>query len=178
VNSYYAGADFTASKKLDVSLYYGLSLAQSFVFSDGVNCQISNTPTGSCFSHFASWNLEAAGSSPNNRTWNATTGAMLTPGTLLQPALTWSYPQNVNRVHEVGAIARFKLTQNLVPKFQYIFRQFANTDWQTGVINPYSFVGATADPTGTSAMQKLLFLGADQPSYRAHVFSATLEYHF
>jgi len=174
-NSYYTGADFTVSKKMDLSLYYSLSLAQSFVFSDGVNCQISNTPTGYCFSHFADWNLESG--SPA-RTWNANTGAMLTPGTLAQPALTWSYPQDVNRIHELGVIAKFKLTDNLIPKFQYTFRQFANNDWQTGVINPLSFVGTGADPSGTSALQKLLFLGADQPSYRAHVFTATMEYHF
>jgi hypothetical protein len=78
------------------------------------------------------------------------------------------------------------LTQNLIPKFQYIFRQNANNDWQTGVMNPYCFAGTTntcfagsvPDPNGTSALQKLMFLGADQPSYRAHIFSATLEYHF
>jgi hypothetical protein len=103
---------------------------------------------------------------------------MLTAGTLANPALTWSYPQDVNRIHEVGAVAKFRLTDNLVPKFQYTFRQYANNDWQTGVINPLSFVGTAADPTGSSALQKLLFLGADQPSYRAHVFTATLEYHF
>ena len=174
-NSYYTGGDFTVSKKLDLSLYYSLSLAQSFVYSDGVNCQITGNPTGYCFNRFADWNLETGNPA---RTWNANTGAMLTPGTLLQPALTWSYPQEVNRVHELGVIAKIKLTDNLIPKFQYNFRQFANNDWQTGVINPLSFVGTTADPSGTSALQKLLFLGADQPSYRAHVFTATIEYHF
>ena len=182
VNSYYGGADITVSKKLDVSVYYSLSLAQSFVNSDGVNCQIGNTPTGYCFSHFGDWNLETG----VGRTWNALTGAVTAAGTLATPALTWSYPQNVNRIHEVGATARFKLTQNLIPKFQYIFRQNANNDWQTGVMNPYCFAGTTntcfagsvADPNGTSALQKLMFLGADQPSYRAHIFTATLEYHF
>jgi hypothetical protein len=174
-NSYYTATDISVSKKVDLSLYYSLSVAQSFVFSDGVNCQISNNPAGYCFNHFADWNLETG--SPA-RTWNSSTGAMLTPGTLAAPALTWSYPQTVNRIHEFGAVAKFRLTDRLVPKFQYTFRQFANNDWQTGVVNPLSFVGTTADPTGTSALQKLLFLGADQPSFRAHVFTATMEYHF
>jgi hypothetical protein len=156
VNSYYGGTDITVSKKFDVSLYYSLSLAQSFVNSDGVNCQISNNPTSYCSSHFTNWSLDTAAN----------------------PALTFSYPQNVNRVHEAGAIARFKLTQNLVPKFQYIFRQYGNNDWQTGVVNPLTYPGTTIDPMGNTALQKLLFLGADLPSYRAHVFTATLEYHF
>ncbi len=156
VNNYYGGTDITVSKKLDLSLYYSLSLAQSFVFSDGANCQIGNGPNSYCRTHFTNWSLDTAAN----------------------PAVTFSYPQDVNRVHEVGAIARFKLTDNFVPKFQYVFRQYANNDWQTVVVNPYSFVGTAIDPGGTSALQKLLFLGADQPSYRAHVFTATLEYHF
>jgi hypothetical protein len=155
VNSYYGGTDITASKKLNLSLYYSLSLAQSFVNSDGVNCQIGKGLNPYCDTHFTNWSLDTAAT----------------------PAVMFGYPQNVNRVHEVGAIARFKLTQNLVPKFQYIFRQFANNDWQTGVINPYSFNIAN-DPTAATAVQKQLFLGADLPSYRAHVFTATLEYHF
>ena len=183
VHSFLGGMDLNFSKKLDVSLYYNLSLAQSFVQSDGVNCQISKTPAGYCFTHFAEWNLETG--SPA-RVWNATTGAVTTAGTLASPALTWSYPQDVNRIHEVGTIVRFKLTENVMPKFQYIFRQYANNDWQTGVMNPYCFSGTTntcfgssvPDSGNASALQKLLFLGADNPSYRAHMFTATIEYHF
>jgi hypothetical protein len=159
VNSYYGGTDITVSKKLDFSVYYSLSLAQSFVNSDGVNCQIGNgwtTGSSYCATHFANWKMDTAAN----------------------PAVSFGYPQNVNRIHEVGAIARFKLTENLVPKFEYIFRQFANNDWQTGVMNPYSFVGTSVDPTAATALHKMLFLGADNPSYRAHIFSATLEYHF
>ena len=156
VNSYYGGADITVSKKLDFSVYYSLSLAQSFVFSDGANCQIGNGYNNYCSTHFANWKLDTAAN----------------------PAVNFGYPQGVNRIHEVGAIARFKLTDKLIPKFQYIFRQFANNDWQTGAVNPYSFVGTGIDPAGATAVQKMLFLGADNPSYRAHVFSATLEYHF
>ncbi len=183
VHSVLGGMDVKVSKRLDFSVYYNFSLAQSFLQSDGVNCQISNTPAGYCFSHFAEWNLESG--SPA-RAWNATTGAVTTNGSLASPALTWSYPQNVNRIHEVGTIVKFKLTENLVPKFQYIFRQYANNDWQTGVMNPYCFSGTTntcfgssvPDVGNASALQKLLFLGADNPSYRAHMFTATLEYHF
>jgi hypothetical protein len=159
VNSYFGGVDINATKKLDFSVYYSLSAGQSFNPSEGVNCQIGNgwtTGTSYCDTHFSNWSMDVAAN----------------------PAVNFGYPQYVSRVHEVGAVAKFKLTQNLVPKFQYIFRQFDNNDWQTGAVNPYSFVGTGIDPTGATALQKILFLGADNPSYRSHVFTATLEYHF
>jgi hypothetical protein len=31
---------------------------------------------------------------------------------------------------------------------------------------------------GDTAAARYLFLGADQPSYRSHIITATLEYHF
>ncbi len=157
VNSYYGGMDIT-TKKVDFSTYYSLSAVQSFVAADGVNCQIGNgwtSGTSYCKTHFTNWVLDTAAN----------------------PAVSFGYPTTVNRVHEVGVIARFKLTQNFIPKFQYTFRQFDNNDWQTGIVNPYSFNVGT-DPTNATSLNKALFLGADQPSYRAHVFTATLEYHF
>ncbi len=179
VNSYYGGMDITATKKLDISLYYNLSAGQSFLFADGVNCQIgSNGPNSYCFDHFANWkldNLTSNDSSATPRFYQAV-GA---PG-----AGGLGFPQVVNRIHEVGTIARFKLTDNLIPKIQYIYRQNDYKDWQT-MVNPYSFTGlpysfasAATDPAGVSALQKMLWLGADQPSYRAHIISVTLEYHF
>ncbi len=173
VNSYYAGFDVTASKKVDFSFYYNLSAGQSFVFSDGANCQVGDTPNSYCFDHFTAWKLDNLTS--GGRTYQAF-GA---PG-----AGGFGYPENVNRIHEFGIITRFKLTDNLVPKFQYIFRQNDYKDWQT-MVNPYSFTGGSysfagpaTDPGGTSALQKMLWLGSELPSYRAHIFSATLEYHF
>ncbi|MFB3917519.1 MAG: MtrB/PioB family outer membrane beta-barrel protein [Terriglobales bacterium] len=161
VNTYFAGADITFSRKANVSIYYSLSAAQSNINSEGVNCQIGGhgTPvvgTAFCDQTFANWNLDSA----------------------TNPAVAFGYPESVSRIHEVGAIAKFKLTQNLMPKFQYTFRMFTNVDWQTGVINPFSYVGTTIDPNGVTSFNRFLLLGADQPSYRAHIMSATLEYHF
>ena len=158
VNSYYGGIDVTA-KKVDFSTYYSLSAVQSFVAADGVNCQIGNgwtSGTSYCDNAFANWALD----------------------TKAYPAVSFGYPTTINRVHEVGVITRFKVTDNFIPKFQYTFRQFDNTDWQTGIVNPYSFVGTAIDATGQSSLHKQLFLGMDSPSYRAHVVSFTLEYHF
>ncbi len=174
VNSYFAGFDITPSKKVDLSLYYSLSAGQSFNFADGVNCQIGDNGTNrNCYNSFANWKLDNLYGS------GYVYQAYGTPG-----AGGFGSPQNVNRVHEVGAIVRFKLTNNIVPKFQYIFQQNDFNDWQTQV-NPYTFTGLpysfaspVTDPNGVSALHKMLLLGADQPSYRAHIFAATLEYHF
>ncbi len=187
VNNYYGGVDFTA-KKFDLSLYYSLSAGQSFLFADGVNCQIGSSGFNSyCGTHFANWKLDYL-TAQNRNVALATTAADPTktyyaygvPG-----AGGFGFPQSVSRIHDVGAILRFKLTNNLIPKLQYTYRQNDWTDWQTGIVNPYSFVGGpysyastTTDPNGATSLQKMLFLGADSPSYRAHIVTATVEYHF
>jgi hypothetical protein len=115
-----------------------------------------------------------------------------------------NYPQTATRIHEVAAVFKFKLSENLMPKFEYRFQQFDNRDYQTSPMTPYmGCVGAgsvvVAPPcvnvgtnlavkspnafypgfvVGDTAAARYLFLGADQPSYRSHMITATLEYHF
>jgi hypothetical protein len=43
-----------------------------------------------------------------------------------------------------------------------------------GAISPFYPYSVVGDPSGA----RYLFLGVDQPSYRAHFLSATLEYRF
>lgn len=115
-----------------------------------------------------------------------------------------NYPETTTRIHEGVAVFKYKLTKNLMPKFEYRYQQFDNKDYQTSAMTPYMGcigagsisvqapcvnVGTTVaakSPTSTypyfvvgdTAAARYLFLGADQPSYRAHVFTGTLEYHF
>jgi hypothetical protein len=70
------------------------------------------------------------------------------------------------------------MTSRLVPKFEYRMQRFEYKDYQTSVINPLSYVGPAIDPGGATGLQRMLFLGADIPGYRAHIFSVTLEYRF
>jgi hypothetical protein len=156
VNSYYVGTDVTFRKNVNVSLYYSLAAASGIMLSDGVNCQIGNGPNAYCRTTFPNWRLD-----------NAT-----------NPVVTFNFPENVTRLHEVRAIAKFKLTDKITPKFEYRYQQFNNQDFQTSMMNPYSYVGPLVDPAGTTGLQRMLFLGADVPGYKAHVFSATLECHF
>jgi hypothetical protein len=114
------------------------------------------------------------------------------------------YPQTATRIHETAAVFKFKITENLTPRFEYRLQQFDNRDYQTTPMRPYMGcigagtiavsapcvnVGSTVaarSPSlfypgfvvGDTGAARYLFLGADQPSYRAHVITATLEYRF
>lgn len=156
IDSYFLGTDMTFRKDVNVSLYYNLAAANGTMVSDGVNCQIGNGPNPYCRTNFPNWALDTA----------------------TNPAVTFSFPENVTRLHEVRAIAKFKLSDRLVPKFEYRYERFRNKDFQTSMMNPFSYVGPAVDPAGTTGLQRMLFLGADVPGYRAHVFSVTVEYHF
>ncbi|MBI2816559.1 MAG: MtrB/PioB family outer membrane beta-barrel protein [Acidobacteria bacterium] len=156
VDSYFVGTDLMFHKNVNVSLYYNLAATKGTMLTDGVNCQIGNGPNDYCRTNFRNWRLD-----------NAT-----------NPAVTFNFPDTVSRLHEVSAIAKFRLTSNLIPKFEYRYHRFDYKDFQTSVMNPYAYVGPVIDPGGTTGLQRMLFLGADTPGYKAHVFSATLEYHF
>jgi len=111
------------------------------------------------------------------------------------------YPETVSRNHQVVAIFRYKLTKNLTSKFEYRYQQFDSNDYQTSAMTPYMgcvsplppgapVPGCTSPLLGTpspfypyflvgdTGAARYLFLGADQPSYRANYLAATIEYHF
>jgi hypothetical protein len=156
IDTYTVGTDLVLNKKLNVSLYYTLAASKGNTFSDGVNCQIGNGPNDTCRTAFPNWRLDTAA----NR------------------AVTLSFPENVSRLHEANVIVKYKLSESLSPKFEYRYQRFDYKDFQTSVMNPYAFVGPLVDPAGTTGLQRMLFLGADTPGYRAHVFTVTLAYSF
>ena len=111
------------------------------------------------------------------------------------------YPETVSRNHQVVAIFRYKLTKNVTSKVEYRYQQFDTKDYQTSAMTPYMgcvsplppgapVPGCTSPLLGTpspfypyflvgdNSAARYLFLGADQPSYRAHYLAATVEYHF
>jgi len=48
-----------------------------------------------------------------------------------------NYPETTNRIHEVVAIFKFKLTKSLMPKIEYRLQQWDNRDYQTSAMTPY-----------------------------------------
>jgi len=112
-----------------------------------------------------------------------------------------NYPETTSRNHEVVAIFKYKLTKKLTPKVEFRYTQFDSQDYQTTAMTPYmgcvsplppgaavpgctSPLLGTASPyypffvVGDTSAARYLFMGADQPSYRAHYLAATLEYQF
>jgi hypothetical protein len=67
------------------------------MLTDGVNCQVGNGPNDYCRSNFPNWRLDSA----------------------TVPAVTFNFPESVSRLHEVNAIVKFKLSNNLTPKLEY-----------------------------------------------------------
>jgi hypothetical protein len=111
------------------------------------------------------------------------------------------YPETTNRTHEVTAVFKYRLTENLFPKIEYRYQQFDNKDYQTSPMTPYMGCVSPLAPSpavpgcgtpllgapspfypyfavGDTSAARYLFLGVDQPSYRVHYIAGTLEYHF
>jgi len=170
-NTYAGGLDLYLGKKFYLTPYYSLSAGKGNVFSSALG-----DPT-------------------------ITTGAnaFVLTGTS-QPQ---NYPETTTRIHELGIVFKYKLTKNIMPKLEYRFQQFDNRDYQTSAMTPYmGCIGTTAAPVtgcpsatanvgipqpsmyypgfvvGDTSAARYIFMGVDQPSYRVHVMSATVEYQF
>ena len=112
-----------------------------------------------------------------------------------------NYPETTSRDHEVVAIFRYNLTKNLTPKIEYRYQQFDNLDYQTSGMTPYMGCVSGLPPSapvpgcsnvligtssqyypysvvGDTSAARFLFMGADQPSYRAHYLAGSMEYRF
>jgi len=96
-------------------------------------------------------------------------GSTLSPGFLVTTAQ--NYPETSNRINGVTVDLRYRLRNNVIPKLEYRYERFGNTDFQTSPMVPYM---VSLDPgTNTS-----LFLGATVPAYAVHIVSASVEYRF
>ncbi|MEO6120314.1 MAG: MtrB/PioB family outer membrane beta-barrel protein [Terriglobales bacterium] len=111
------------------------------------------------------------------------------------------YPQTTHRFHDLGVVLKYRITKNLAPKFEYRYEQADLKDYQTSPMTPYmgcvsalapaaTVPGCTNRLLGTPSVfypyavigdtgaARQLFLGADQPSYKVHRATFTLEYRF
>jgi len=60
------------------------------------------------------------------------------------------YPETVNRMHEVGVVLKYKLTERLSPRLEYRYEQWDNKDYQTTPMTPY--MGCVSSPPPTAAV--------------------------
>jgi hypothetical protein len=170
-DTYAAGLDLFLGKKVYLTTYYSLAAGKGNVFSSALG-----NPT-------------------------ILTGA--NAFTLTGTNVPQDYPETTTRIHEIGVVLKYKLTKNIMPKIEYRYQQFDNRDYQTTAMTPYmGCIGTIAAPAtgcpsavanvgipqpspfypgfvvGDNSAARYVFLGVDQPSYRVHVLSATVEYHF
>ena len=193
VDIWTAGADTYIGKRMFFTTYYSLSAGRSDTFSRFLGINGIDPASGTNCSN-------AATTSPCRFLLVGTSAAV-------------SYPESVSRTHEVVAIFKYKLTRNVLPKFEFRYQQFDNKDFQTSPMTQYmgcmtssatstpvagcpvAIVNSTTSPTpilspngslpyfpyfqvGDTSAARYLFLGVDQPSYKAYYVSATIEFHF
>ncbi|MGB4783953.1 MAG: MtrB/PioB family outer membrane beta-barrel protein [Candidatus Acidiferrum sp.] len=115
-----AGADFTFGKKVYLTAYYSLSAVKGNVFSRFLGDPIGHP------------NLPLA-NDPDRFMLVGTNAAV-------------DYPETVNRSHELAVIFKFKLTNNLTPKFEYRYQQWDNKDYQTSPMTQYMGCVSGAPP--------------------------------
>ena len=96
-------------------------------------------------------------------------GSAAIPGFLVTSAQ--NYPDTNNRFHQMVSSVKFRVKENFVPKFEYRFEKYGQTDFQVNPMLPYMV--SVDSSTSTS-----LFLGATVPGYKIHVVAFSLEYRF
>ncbi len=174
-NIYTFGSDLFLGKKAYLTTYYSLSAVEGNIYSYALGDSTITTGV-------------------NKFVLTGTNAAV-------------NYPTTVSRNHEVVALFKYKLTKNIMPKFEYRYTQFDSNDFQTSSMTPY--MGCVSGPTGAVVVgcanriadpvtgypvvtspyypgfvvgdpsaSRFLFMGVDQPSYKAHQMSASIEYHF
>ncbi len=185
VDTWATGVDASVSKKISVSTFYSLSAATGNTSQSGVNCVVG---TVACRAN-SSWLLDGPVYNSAGTLISGSTSPLYFGGGPNSSTYGLNFPEAVSRMHQVVAQVRFKLTNNLIPKFEYRFEKFDDLNYQTasnpqltnplaGGLNPYMYGGLAIDPNSVTGTNKYLFLGADTPSYHAHIFAATLEYRF
>ena len=170
-DTYAAGVDLYLGKKVYLTTYYSLAAGKGNVFSNALGDPTITT-------------------GPDRFVLTGTSQAQ-------------DYPETTTRIHELGVVFKYNLTKNIMPKVEYRYQQFDNRDYQTSAMTPYmGCIGTTAAPVtgcpsatanvgipqpssfypgfvvGDTSAARYIFMGVDQPSYRVHVLSATVEYHF
>jgi MtrB/PioB family decaheme-associated outer membrane protein len=170
-DTYAAGMDLYLGKKVYLTTYYSLAAGKGNVFSSALGDPTITT-------------------GPDKFRLTGTSEAQ-------------NYPETTTRIHELAVVFKYKLTKNLMPKLEYRLQQFDNRDYQTSAMTPYmGCIGTTAAPVtgcpsatanvgipqpspfypgfvvGDTSAARYIFMGVDQPSYRVHVLTATVELHF
>lgn len=61
------------------------------------------------------------------------------------------YPETVNRLHDVGVILKYKVTERFTPRVEYHYQQWDNKDYQTSPMTQYMGCVSAAPPAAPVA---------------------------
>jgi hypothetical protein len=126
VDIWTAGADTYLGKKAYFTVYYSLSAGRSDTLS-----------------HFLGINGVSPGSGVDCSNLAITSPCQFK---LVGTSAAVNYPGSVSRQHEVVGIFKYKLTNNLMPKFEFRYSQFDNQDFQTTPMTQYHGCASAAPP--------------------------------
>jgi len=193
-NTYVAGVDLFLWKKVYLTTYYSLAAGRGDITSrplgdptllpdSSPTCiTISTTPpVVDCPDRFVLFGASAAVSYPESvtRLHEVTAVIKYKLSERLMPKVEYRYQQFDNRDSQTSAMTPYMgcispasgTLVNGCPARQLIGTSSTNPTFAPSPFYPGFIVGDTS-------AARYLFLGVDQPSYRAHTFTATLEYRF
>jgi hypothetical protein len=181
-DTYAAGVDLFLRKKVYVTAYYSLAAGKGNVFSRplGTNVAPFNN-SGTNADKFVLVGSSAALPYPETTTrihelsvifkWKLTEN--------LRPKLEYRYQQFDNQDYQTSAMTPYMgcvspATGTAVPGCPA--RQLIGSTSISPTFTPSPFYPGFV--VGDTSAARYLFLGVDQPSYRVHILTATLEYRF
>ncbi|MBZ5539119.1 MAG: MtrB/PioB family outer membrane beta-barrel protein [Acidobacteriia bacterium] len=185
VDIWSAGVDTYVGKKAYITAYYSLSAARGNVFSSFLGDPINhpNLPLANDPDRFMLVGTNSATPYPEtvNRNHEVVVILKYKLTKNLLPKIEYRYQQWDNKDYQtspmtqyMGCVSAAGPPPGSVVGCTTPLLTSATSATPVGVVSPFypGFV------VGDNSSARFLFLGVDQPSYRAHYLTATLEYHF
>lgn len=179
-----AGADLYFGKKVYLTTYYSLSAVKGNVGSRFLGDPVGhpNLPLANDPDRFMLVGTNAAVAYPEtvNRSHEVAVIFKYKLTNNLMPKLEYRYQQWDNKDYQTSPMTQYMGCVSAAPPAAPVagcttpILNSATSPTPVGTPSPFYPYFVVGDPSSA----RFLFLGVDQPSYRAHTLLATLEYHF
>jgi hypothetical protein len=183
IDTYAVGADLYLKKKVYLTTYYSLSSGPGNVFSRFLGD--ATRLTAGDPDKFVLLGSSAAVSYPETTTriHELTAIFKYKLSKNIMPKLEYRYQQFDNKDYQTSAMTPYMgcISPGVLPAFS---APVTGCPARQLILTNSTSPGFTASPfypgfvVGDTSAARFIFLGADQPSYRVHVLTATLEIHF
>ena len=183
-----AGVDFYFNKKVYLTTYYSLSAVKGNVFSRFLGDTIGdpNLPLANDPNRFMLVGTNAAVDYPEtvNRSHEVAVIFKYKLTANLMPKIEYRYQQWDNKDYQTSAMTQYMGCVSSAPPAAPVagcttpILNSATSPTPVASPNPFNPNFYPGFVVGDPSAARYLFLGVDQPSYRAHTLMATLEYRF